>query len=200
MRVVALNQKVIIEDKSIDALITGENIDQYQLYKHFFPYAMKIAFRYCTDAGEAKLIVNDSFLKIFNKINSFDKSKELRPWIAKIIVNTAIDYYRKEAKRNKVSTLEDQYMISDLSVDSTFLENAVESLESVLPLIQKLSPQYRLVFNLYVFEDYSHKEISQALGIAIGTSKSNYSKAKAILKNIILDDQKFKDLKKKING
>ena len=200
MRVVTLNKKVINENKSIEALIKGNEIDQFQIFKHFFPLAMKIALRYCKDESEAKTIVNDGFLKIFSKIKSFDKSKALKPWVSKIIVNTAIDYYRKESKRNQFSALDNHYAIEEYSEDNSVLKEAMENMDSILPLIQQLSPQYRMVFNLYVFEDYSHKEISKTLGIVIGTSNSNYSKAKALIKSLILNDQKFKDLKKKING
>lgn len=200
MRLIALNHKVYNEARIIRGCAKGKEMDQYKLFKQYFPYCMKIALRYCTDELEAKAVVNDSFLKVFEKIKGFDNEKHLKPWLSTIVVNTAIDHYRKHRKKSNVISSADNEEIENISDNNPCLEQAMNDMDSILPLIQCLSPQYRIVFNLFVFEDYSHKEIAAKLKIAVGTSKSNYSKAKGILKQQILSDNRFGDIKKKIHG
>jgi RNA polymerase sigma-70 factor (ECF subfamily) len=120
--------------------------------------------------------MQDGFIKVFAKISQYSGKGSLEGWIRRIIINTALEKYRSSVS---MYSLDDRFKGGeDLSSDNT-----VEKLnaEQILKLIQELSPKYRMVFNLYAIEGYSHKEISELLGITEGTSKSNLSRARVIL-------------------
>lgn len=152
-------------------------IGQKKLYEHFYGYGMNIALRYSKSKDEALEILNDAFLKVFSKINQFNTSSPFKPWLRKIIVNTAIDYYRKNSLR-----------IVDIAMENIPEENYFDPHENMmngndmLPIIQELPPMYRMVFNLYVMEEYKHHEIAEKLNITVSTSKSNLSRAKVKLR------------------
>ena len=186
MKVVGINKEQTIIQGLVERCLEGSELDQFHLYKHLFGFSMHIANRYTNSSQDARAIVNESFLKIFQNLNQFDLSKDIKPWISRIIVNTSIDFLRKE----KRSTLFQAEEIDDYAELSNLPEKVVDdelsNLESILPILRKLSPQYKLVFNLYVFEDYSHKEIAEKLDITVSTSKTNYLRAKIILKEEIM--------------
>jgi len=153
---------------------------QELLYRQFYGYAMSIALRYAQNKEEAVEILNDGFLKIFQHIKEFDTNRPFKSWLAKIMVNTAIDHLRS---KKKISFTEDITQVYDLGVDDTALDKL--SYEELLILVQTLPPAYRTVFNLYIMEGFQHQEIAERLGISEGTSKSNLFKAKKILKEKI---------------
>jgi len=136
--------------------------------------------RYAPNNDDAMEIVNDGFLKIFKKLSSFEARHEdmegsLKGWIKRIMLNTAIDHFRKNNKYlmkvdmgDKVLSIPDE---TETSVDKM-------SYDEIYKLIQKLSPMYRTVFNLYVIDGFKHEEISRQLNISVGTSNSNLAKAK----------------------
>lgn len=137
---------------------------------------MSVCLRYTKDREEAAFILNQSFLKIFKGLKKFSTTKgSIKTWMYRLTVNTAIDHYRKEISSSKknVALEEHEAMHSNT-------EDAISNLtaEEILSLIQKLTPMYKLVFNLFVIEGYSHQEIAEKLGISEGTSKSNLAKAK----------------------
>jgi RNA polymerase sigma-70 factor (ECF subfamily) len=147
----------------------------------FYAYGMSITLRYADSREEAAEILNDAFMKVFTNIGKYDLTRPFKPWLRRIIVNTAINHYHKHKK--------DQQM-----VDLELAENEVRTKEDVLSgisydeiikMVQQLSPAYRTVFNLYVIEGFKHKEIADMLDIAVGTSKSNLSKAKKNLQSIV---------------
>lgn len=141
----------------------------------------------------AEEVVNDVFLKVFNKISLYNANYPFSNWLIKITINTCID--RLKIKKNQVKMVELKEEMVDYS-DDAFLA-IVENEDSILPIIQELPPQYKLVFNLYVFEEYKHKEIAELLNISINTSKSNLHKAKKIILNQILNNPNYKSLKSK---
>jgi RNA polymerase sigma factor (sigma-70 family) len=155
---------------------------QKMLYELFYAYGMSICLRYADNRDEAAGILNDGFMKIFTNIKQFDLSKPLRPWLRKIMVNTAINYYRQK-QRN----------IRPEEMDSASREQETENIisgisyQEIIGMMHKLPPAYRTVFNLYVIEGYKHEEIAKMLGITAGTSKSNLFKAKESLRNILND-------------
>lgn len=167
---------------------------QRKLYEHFYGYSMNIALRYSKSKDEALEILNDAFLKIFLKINQFDNSYPFKPWLRKIVVNTAIDYYRKNSLR-----------IVDISLDNIPEESYfdpfdhLENENDMLPIIQELPPMYRMVFNLYVMEEYKHQEIADKLNITVSTSKSNLSRAKAKLRTAWLKNAKKNNVSKNLS-
>ncbi len=153
---------------------------QKQLYRQFYNYGMTICSRYARDREEAKEIFNDAFFKVFTKLDMYTPGQSFKAWLNRIIVNTAIDHYRKnQSQIPTVDLVHAQYM----ETPSTILENL--SAKEILALVQHLPPSYRLVFNLHVVEGYSHPEIAQKLDISVGASKSNLAKARSKLKALL---------------
>ncbi|MBV8254663.1 MAG: sigma-70 family RNA polymerase sigma factor [Chitinophaga sp.] len=142
---------------------------------------MSIAMRYAHNKESAVEILNDAFLKIFQHIHTYDTSRAFKSWIAKIIVNTAIDSLRK---RKQIAFTEEISPVHEIGIDDSVVEKL--SYNELLQMIQTLPPSYKTVFNLYVMDGYQHQEIAAMLGISEGTSKSNLFKAKKILKEKIL--------------
>jgi RNA polymerase sigma factor (sigma-70 family) len=177
--------------KFLDEIITGcleqNPKDQRAFYERFYGYALKIVFRYIFRYDTAVDVLNDGFVKIFNKLDTFrcDQSGRMEimmmGWIKVIMVNTAIDRLRKNNFMPEIGLTdegiwsEDKSQVSDHSL---FYKDLVKE-------IRRLPPTYRIVFNMYVIEGFTHKEISQQLNIAVGTSKSNLSKARGLLQNYI---------------
>jgi RNA polymerase sigma-70 factor (ECF subfamily) len=158
----------------------GKAEAQEGLYRHYYGYAMSICLRYAGSRDEASEILNDSFIKIFAKIKQFDFKKSFRAWLRRIIVNTAIDHYRKNKKH--------QYGLDISAAEGEMeSENVLHQLaaEEIFKLIQQLPDKYRLAFNLYEIEGYSHEEIAEQLGVPIGTSRSNLSRAKRKLRELV---------------
>lgn len=155
---------------------------QKALYDRFYGYALSVALPYCSSESEAREIVNDAFLKVFLGIGRFDESLSFTPWLRAIVVRTAISHYRKHLLDPELEDLNDGL---ELCGEDEYLLKA--EVEEVLQMIRKLPPAYRLTLNLYALESLSHQEIAAALGISVGTSKSNLSKARAKLKQMMTD-------------
>lgn len=158
----------------------------------YYGKMLAVCLRYINDRDTAQEILQEGFIKVFDKLDVFDFKGSFEGWVRRIIANTAIDAIRKN-KRNPF--LSDQ--------DNDFKQEAVNEMEDAellsafklkadvaMEAISKLSPAYRTVFNLYVLEDYSHKEIAEMLGINEGTSKSNLAKAKMNLQRILTEKYK----------
>lgn len=166
--------------KDLLALIPGciseERDAQKKLYQLFYGYAMSICTRYSQTREEAVEVLNDGFLKIFRQIKKYNPERSFKGWVRKIMINTALDNYRHNVKHYYAQD------VQDLEQEAA-TENAEEKLnyEDLLRLIQDLSPGYRMVFNLYIIDGYTHEEIAQILNISVGTSKSNLFKARANL-------------------
>ncbi len=175
----------------INNCINGDRKSQQVLYKTFYGKMLVVCMRYAGDRDEAKDILHDGFLKVFKKLNSFKNEGSFEGWIRRIMVNNSIDYVRR--KRELLYPVSDDYTLEKALQESEQDDSELfvkAKAEIILKLIQKLSPAYRTVFNLYVIENYTHKEIAEHLGINIGTSKSNYAKAKMKLKEFY---QKYLD-------
>lgn len=153
---------------------------QRLLYQHYYSYAMSICLRYCRSSDGAKEILNDGFLKVFKKIDQYNPDTSFKAWLRRIMINTAIDYYRREAKHNYHEDIE------NTSLESNQPEVIGQlSYEELIHMIQRLPPAYRAVFNLHVVDGYSHEEIGLILNISEGTSKSNLMKARISLKKML---------------
>ena len=156
----------------------------YQLY---YGYAGSICMRYCSNPDDAAEITNDGFLKIFRSLDSFnpkysDIEASLKGWMKRIIVNTAIDHFRKNRQHFMVAEIfDDHFNIADET------ETSIDRMtcKEIFAVIQKLSPVYRMVFNLFVIDGYKHEEIAQQLKISVGASKSNLSKARMNIKKML---------------
>lgn len=169
---------------NLNDLIAGcckkERSSQEALYRNFFGYGLSICLRYAQNREEAVEIMNDGFLKIFQHIHSFDTSRSFKTWLAKIMVNTSIDFLRS---KKKLVFVDDISQIPEPGTDEKIIDKL--SYEELLKLVQELPPAYRTVFNLYIMEGFQHQEIAAMLRISEGTSKSNLFKAKKILKEKI---------------
>ncbi len=154
---------------------------QRQLFANYFPYVMSITLRYMSSREEAEEMLNDSFLKIFGGLPSYDADFPFKGWIRRITINTCIDRLRQTRKRPSLVELGPN---TELSTEAEPFE--IDENIQILPMLQALPARYRAVFNLYVFEEYKHKEIAKLLGISEGTSKSNYARAKSILKKSLV--------------
>jgi RNA polymerase sigma factor (sigma-70 family) len=172
---------------SLDKLILGcankEPIAQEQLYRLFAGKMFALCLKYSKNKEEAEDNLQDGFIQIFDKISQFKNKGSFEGWMKRIIINTALQKYRDKNVLNVVYDFVDE---EEVMVE---VEEDDISLDYLLKLIQELPNQYRLVFNLYVLDGYSHKEISKELKISEGTSKSNLSRARAILKEKIESKQ-----------
>ena len=153
---------------------------QHELYKRFAPKMYGVCLRYASNSEEAEDILQEGFIKVFNKIGSFRKEGSFEGWIRRIFVNTAIEQFRKKVYLQPITemdedTLEGKYL--------SVLDRLSE--KDIIQLVQQLSPGYRTVFNMYVVEGYTHKQIAEMLGISEGTSKSQLSRAKTILQDLV---------------
>lgn len=155
---------------------------QKMLYEEFYGYSMSICLRYADNRDEAAAILNDGFMKIFTSIKQFDLTKPLKPWLRKIMVNTAINRYREKQRELKSEEMESAQNESEAESIISGI-----SYQEIIGMLHKLPPAYRTVFNLYVIEGYKHEEIAQMLHITVGTSKSNLFKAKESLRKILND-------------
>lgn len=150
---------------------------QSELYQLFAGKMFAVCMRYASDYDTASDILQDGFVKVFNALTKFGFDGSVEGWIRRIMVNTAIDYFRKASKLHVMTDI-DEVEVADTGSDH-FLSKMAS--EEIIAVIQKLPQGYRTVLNMYVLEDYSHKEISEMLGISEGTSKSQLARAKALL-------------------
>jgi len=168
---------------SLDKLILGcankEPIAQEQLYRLFAGKMFALCLKYSKNKEEAEDNLQDGFIQIYDKISQFKNKGSFEGWMKRIVINTALQKYRDKNVLNVVYDFVDE---EEVMVE---VEEEDIWLDYLLKLIQELPNQYRLVFNLYVLDGYSHKEISKELKISEGTSKSNLSRARAILKEKI---------------
>lgn len=171
----------------VEACALNSRESQKVLYSSFYGYAMAICDRYVNNQDDALEILNDGFLKIFKEIHHYkpaykDVISSFKGWLRKIMVYTAIDHFRKYQKHQLVASLDDVvYHVPSVSDDAI---NKL-SYDEIIRAVQDLSPGYRAVFNLFVIEEFSHEEIAGHLGISVGTSKSNLSKARRQLQKIL---------------
>jgi RNA polymerase sigma-70 factor (ECF subfamily) len=139
-----------------------------------------VCLRYAGSSEEAEDILQEGFIKIFKKLDSFRSEGSFEGWIRRIFVNTAIEHFRRKRYLQPVTEREENTIEGKgISV----LDNLAE--KDILDLVRQLSPGYRTVFNMYVVEGYTHKEIGDILGISEGTSKSQLSRAKVILQDMV---------------
>jgi len=156
---------------------------QYALIKIFYGFVKGIAMRYSSDDQDADEISNDSFLKVFTNLNKYNDNQPFKAWLRTIVVNTAIDYFRKNKQRPIHTVYEEIDKQSVIELNEEIISRI--SADEILSLVRQLSPAYQMVFSLYVIDGYSHKEIAAKLGIKEGTSKSNLQDARLKLQNMI---------------
>ncbi len=152
---------------------------QSQLYKQYASKLFSLCLKYSKSYVEAEDNLHDAFITVYSKIEQYNNKGSFEGWLKRIAINTALQCYRKDVG---VFDIVNEGQIEDVSVD---LSDTDLSIDYLLKIIQELPDRYRLVFNLYVLDGYSHVEISELLNISSGTSKSNLARARMILKEKI---------------
>jgi len=169
--------------KLIQQCADNEPKAQEEIYRLFAGKLFSLCLKYSPNKQEAEDNLQDGFITIFNKINQFKHKGSFEGWMKRIVINTALQKYRK---KNILNIVNEETIPEEVNLE---VEEESISLDYLLGLVQSLPNQYRLVFNLYVLDGYSHKEVAKALQISEGTSKSNLSRARNILKRKIEKDQ-----------
>lgn len=157
----------------------------------FYGKMKAVCMRYTRDSDQAMDVLQEGFLKVFNNLDKYTGVGTFEGWMRRIMVNLSIDRYRR--LKHDLVLLSEQNDIEDWggeTDDETDDSEEGEEIyditpEQIIDAMQQLTPAYRTVFNLYVYEDYTHQDIAEALGISVGTSKSNYAKAKKNMKKLL---------------
>jgi RNA polymerase sigma-70 factor (ECF subfamily) len=171
----------------IHGCIKANRDSQKHFYEMFYGYAIGICMRYTSNDDDALEIVNDGFLKLYKALPAFSPQHanveaSLKGWMKRIMINTAIDHLRKYKQRFLVAELADSQFNT---ADET--ESSIDHMtyKEILAVIQRLSPVYRIVFNLYVLDGFKHEEIARQLNISVGASKSNLAKARMNIQKML---------------
>ena len=173
---------MLIDETILQGCIEGKRYAQYQLYRKFASTMLGVCLRYSNNRVEAEDILQEGFLKVFQNIASFRKEGSLEGWIKRIMINHALNRFRKNRKQPFYEDIEE---INETEIINTNEEPAINEpflAEILLSMIQSLPKGYRVVFNMYVFENFSHKEIAETLNISENTSKTQLMKARHLLR------------------
>ena len=168
------------EEKLIEGCIAGKRDMQRLLYDLYSRKMMAVCMRYAPTSFEAEDMMQEGFVKVFANIQNFKRDCPLEFWVRRIMINTALKQLRQKSLMTVSHETEEVSNIASGDVNLTGY-----SMDELLGMIQSLAPRYRMVFNLYAIEGYNHKEIGEMLGISEGTSKSQYSRARAILQGML---------------
>lgn len=165
------------EQELVQACIRQERLAQRQFYTQYAGKLLVTAMRYMKNKTDAEDVLQDSFIKIFNKIKDFRFDSPIEPWLKRIVVNTALKQLQNQPDWTKHT---DSQSVSDEIVQEEFIFSGFQ-FDQLMALVQGLPDRCRTVFNLYAIEGYQHNEIAEMLGVTEGTSKSQYSRAKILL-------------------
>ncbi len=169
------------EEKTfIQSLVMKEKWAQRIVYEELYPEMLIVCIRYSSSKEDALDILHDAFIKVFKNVGKYEVGTSFKSWVKRIMVNTSIDHYRREKRR----WTDDIVMAYNVKADNVTAIDQISEKE-ILIGIQGLPPVYRLVFNLYVIEGYTHREIAEMLKINESTSRSNLVKARNKLKNFL---------------
>ncbi len=170
------------DEQLIEGCVKGDRVAQKKLYEKYAGKMMGVCLRYADSHDDATDILQDGFIKVFDKLSSYEQKGSFEGWIRRIVVNTALDHLRKNKHMRFSVDIDEAEYLAPSDNDDAFSRLATEDL---LNILQKIPSGYRAVFNMYVIEGYSHKEIADELDISVNTSKSQFSRAKAFLRNIV---------------
>jgi RNA polymerase sigma-70 factor (ECF subfamily) len=170
----------------IKGCLSGDRSCQRRIYDIYAPKMMPLCLRYSKNQEEAEEVLQDGFLNMYNSMDQYKRKGTFEGWLRKIMINCALMRYRGKVQLHRITELTEDYDF--LSTGDEFIDRLSE--KELIRLIQQLPPAYRMVFNLYVFEGMKHREIALLLNITEGTSKSNLSDARTILKRSLLGNLK----------
>jgi RNA polymerase sigma-70 factor (ECF subfamily) len=171
----------------IQACINGDRHSQSSLYAQYALKMFGVCMRYSKNREEAEEIMQEGFVQVFKSLHNFKYAGSFEGWIRKIMVYCAIQHYRAKPKMHSVVNIENSQAIE---IGDEDIITGLQKKE-LLKMIQALPPTYRMIFNLYVFEGMKHREIAELLGIAEGTSKSNFFDAKLLLQKAVTSSLKI---------
>ncbi len=168
----------------VNGCVENDSKAQQELYQRLAPKMLAICYRYCNDRDDAKDVMHEAFMKVFTNIGKFKFNSTLETWITRIMINSSIDFFKKKIKTSTLfDTMKDEEDYNaEYEVDDP--EDRVSE-EKLLQLVDELPKGSRVVFNLFAIEGYGHKDIAQMLGISEGTSKSQLSRARDLLKRAL---------------
>lgn len=177
------------ESELIAACKKQERSAQREIYERFSPRMLSVCLRYASDREKAKDLLQDGFVTVFSKIGSYNGDGSFEGWMRKVFVNTSLMELRKK------DVLRDTQDVTELRGNAPFTDNVLEKIEGkvILNLISQMPPGFKAVFNLSVFDGYSHAEIAKMLGISEGASRSQLSRARIWLQEKILKLEKKKN-------
>lgn len=168
------------EERLVKDCVAGKPVAQRMLYERYADRMMGVCVRYARDYDEAADVMQEGFLRVFKKLHTFRHEGSLEGWIRRVIVNVAVRHYQKNSRLyivNEMEEAENQPGYDDIEDDLAY--------EDLLEMVQSLPDGYRVVFNLFAIEGYSHKEIAEELGISEGTSKSQLARARKSLQQML---------------
>ncbi|MFN8698596.1 MAG: RNA polymerase sigma factor [Flavobacteriales bacterium] len=174
----------------IQGCLKGDRRSQQLVYKMYYGKMKAVCLRYTRDADQALDVLQEGFIRVFQNMERYTGSGSFEGWIRRIMVNLSIDRFRKS--KQDFLVLQDYSGIENVGEEENYEEEEEEfdfKPHQIIEAMQQLSPAYRTVFNLFVFENYTHQDIADALGISVGTSKSNYAKARKNMKKLLLKNQ-----------
>lgn len=172
----------IDDHELIAAVRKGEAKAQKTLYERFAPTMFAVCSRYAPDSDTAKDLLQDGFVKVFTKIDSYAGTGSFEGWMRRVFATTCLEFLRQNNALKFASSIDDQ-VVQVADVDATVVEQL--SAQEMMELINGLSDGYRTVFNMYAIEGYSHAEIAQQLGVSEVTSRTQYMRARKILQGLI---------------
>jgi RNA polymerase sigma factor (sigma-70 family) len=168
------------EQEIISGCIDGKRISQKMLYDHYASKMLGVCMRYAKDRAEAEDMLQEGFIKVFQNISRFKNEGSFEGWIRRIMVFTAINMFKYRTRKFQENLDMEGY-------DAPYDDHVVEKIaaKEIVALIQQMPEGYRVIFNLYAIEGYTHKDIGQMLGIAEGTSKSQYARARQYMQQVL---------------
>ena len=179
-KAVALKQD---ELQLVKGCLNNKRKAQRQLYEHYKVAMFRLCQRYAKDRQEAEDILQEGFIKVFKDLKNYRGDGALGGWIRRVIVNVALQHIRKQ--KHRLTTVDVNYLPEQAEEDTYDYEETVSRAKELTKFLQQLPTGYRTVFNLYVLESYTHKEIAEALSISVSTSKTQLFKAKAMLRKML---------------
>jgi RNA polymerase sigma-70 factor, ECF subfamily len=176
--------------------LKNDRRSQQRLYEMFYGKMLSVCMRYTNNMDQAQDLVQEGFIKVFDNLNKYKHDGSFEGWVRRIFVNNAIDSFRRKKQDHILP--HDDFRLLNLADDTdehAFMDEEAKEIEPkhVMAAMQQLTPAYQMVFNLYVMENMSHQDIADKLGINIGTSKSNLSKARVNMRKIL--SKQFTELK-----
>jgi RNA polymerase sigma factor (sigma-70 family) len=177
-----IKEAAMPERELIEGCLKGDAQAQRELYEQYKVPLFRLCLRYASSREEAEDILQEGFLKVFSDLEQYRGTGALGAWMRRVVLNVALQHLRRQKQLPVTAELETIAELADDSVEQLFSQLRAKAL---VGLIQQLPPGYRTVFNLYVIEGYAHREIADMLSISENTSKSQLSKAKALLRRVL---------------